>query len=194
MLGFTISALSVVKARETGARSFAGSKPRFGKRCGFTVSAPLVPISRVCPSGALRTTFSVPMLPLEPVRFSTTTGWPRLSVSRSARMRAATSVAPPAGKGTTKRSGREGDHAAAAWARASEGAPRPAATASRMWRRRSMVCLRSSAVSTPSRGVPSSTAAPRPGLPSTSGATGLRIRRSRHSRPPPPWRGCAGCR
>src|SRR5262245_20982574 len=39
-------------------------------------------------------------MPLAPARFSTTTDWPRLSVSFADRMRAATSVPPPAAKPT----------------------------------------------------------------------------------------------
>jgi hypothetical protein len=39
-------------------------------------------------------------MPLAPGRFSTTTDWPSASVSFCARMRAATSVPPPAAKPT----------------------------------------------------------------------------------------------
>ena len=92
------------------------------------VSVPVVPISIVSPSGALRTTVSTPTLPPAPVRFSTVTGWPSFSCIRSASTRATTSVAPPGGKGTTMRSGRVGAQAApcAAAIRGSSGEARAA--------------------------------------------------------------------
>jgi len=45
--------------------------------------------------GALFATKSVPMLPPEPVRFSTITGWPSASPRRGASARAVKSVIPP---------------------------------------------------------------------------------------------------
>src|SRR5882762_2932475 len=86
---------------------------------------PSKPSTSVWPSGALLATCSVPMLPEAPGRFSTTTGWPRRAPSRSVTARALVSVTPPAAKGTTNRTGRdgkacpepvEGSCAKAAWA------------------------------------------------------------------------------
>src|SRR5438067_6233807 len=54
------------------------------------------------------------MLPAAPVMFSTTTGWPSDTRIRSATMRAATSVGPPAAKDTAiviGRAGKDCDHA-----------------------------------------------------------------------------------
>src|SRR5580765_8518284 len=48
------------------------------------------------------------MVPPAPPRFSTSTGWPIDSCMRWATMRAAMSVVPPAGNGTTMRSGLDG--------------------------------------------------------------------------------------
>src|SRR5262249_36240508 len=65
------------------------------------------------------------MLPLAPVRFSTTTDWPRRAPSRSATTRALVSVTPPGANGTTRRSGRAGQSCACApsAARARRAAP-----------------------------------------------------------------------
>ena len=51
----------------------------------------------VQPSAGALTTATVPMLPVAPPRFSTTTGFLSAASSRSATTRVATSVAPPAG-------------------------------------------------------------------------------------------------
>src|SRR5258708_12411565 len=48
------------------------------------------------------------MLPPDPVRFSTITGWPSASPRRGASARAVKSVIPPGGKVTTRRIGFEG--------------------------------------------------------------------------------------
>ena len=53
--------------------------------------------SSVQPSGGAFTTATVPMLPVAPPRFSTTTDFFSAASSRSATTRVATSVAPPAG-------------------------------------------------------------------------------------------------
>ena len=66
-------------------------------------------ISSVWPSGADLATASAPIAPPAPPRFSTTTGWPMLSLMRWATMRATTSVVPPAGKGTMIFSGLDGN-------------------------------------------------------------------------------------
>ena len=68
----------------------------------------LLPITKVYPSGAARATASAPTLPFAPTRFSTTTGWPRLSESFCATTRAARSEPPPAGNATTILIAREG--------------------------------------------------------------------------------------
>jgi hypothetical protein len=48
------------------------------------------------------------MLPAAPGLFSTTTGWPKRTLSRSATMRVTVSLAPPGGNGTTMRIERSG--------------------------------------------------------------------------------------
>ncbi len=60
-------------------------------------SAPTSHSSMVWPSGADLATRSAPMLPLAPARFSTTTGWPRLSESSWLMARAMMSDEPPGG-------------------------------------------------------------------------------------------------
>ncbi|MNL33178.1 hypothetical protein D3C87_1550730 [compost metagenome] len=62
----------------------------------------------VYPSGLLRATSCVPMMPLAPGLFSTTTGWPRSMAICLPRLRATTSVMLPGGKGTTIRIGWSG--------------------------------------------------------------------------------------
>ena len=57
------------------------------------------------------------MLPPAPPWFSTMTGWPRMGRIFSAMMRAATSVEPPGGNGTTKVICRDGKLCACAPAR-----------------------------------------------------------------------------
>ncbi len=56
----------------------------------------------------------VPMVPLAPALFTTTTDWPSTLPISSPSTRASTSVVPPAPKGTTMLSGREGKACAAA--------------------------------------------------------------------------------
>ncbi len=56
--------------------------------------------SSVCPSGAAFATNELPIVPLAPVRFSTTTCWPMRGVSFSANTRASASVSPPGGNDT----------------------------------------------------------------------------------------------
>src|SRR3712207_2104014 len=62
----------------------------------------------VWPSAAACATCAAPIAPPAPARFSTTKGWPVRACSRSASGRATTSLEPPGGKGTTSRTGREG--------------------------------------------------------------------------------------
>src|SRR5439155_551255 len=94
----------------TGRESLRGSKPRLEYRCGAVV-IPSVPTSIVYPSGALLATYSMPIWPAAPVRFSTMPAWPKTRLSRSATGRVAMSVEPPAGKGTIHRIGFDGHRA-----------------------------------------------------------------------------------
>ncbi|CFW38247.1 Uncharacterised protein [Bordetella pertussis] len=50
----------------------------------------------------------MPMMPLAPGLFSTTTGWPSSAAMPWPRLRATTSVMLPGGNGTTMRIGRSG--------------------------------------------------------------------------------------
>jgi hypothetical protein len=59
--------------------------------------------SRVSPSGAALATTSAAGTPPAPGRLSTTTGRPIRCEKPGAQSRASPSVAPPAGKGTTRR-------------------------------------------------------------------------------------------
>src|SRR5262245_19827564 len=74
------------------------------------------PISIVYPSGAARATRPTAMLPPAPPTFSMMTGCPSGARMRSAMMRAATSVEPPGGKGTTSVICRDGKGCACALA------------------------------------------------------------------------------
>jgi len=53
-------------------------------------------------------TIAVPMLPVAPGLFSTTTCWPRISETRGASRRPTTSVGPPAAKAMIMRIGLSG--------------------------------------------------------------------------------------
>src|SRR5262249_40785224 len=75
---------------------------------------PLLPITNWYPSGGALATRSEPTVPPAPLGFSTTTCWPRTSLSPWARMRPATSLGPPAANGTTRVSGRVGKFCAGA--------------------------------------------------------------------------------
>src|SRR6266850_2988728 len=72
------------------------------------------PMSMVYPSGAARAMRATPIVPPAPPTFSTTTVWPSGARMRSAMMRAAVSVEPPGGNGTTRVIGREGNPCACA--------------------------------------------------------------------------------
>jgi hypothetical protein len=61
---------------------------------------PLADVDRIA-SGAARATRPTAMLPPAPPTFSMMTGWPSNGRIFSAMMRAATSVDPPGGNGTT---------------------------------------------------------------------------------------------
>ena len=87
----------------------------------------------VYPSGLARATCWLPILPLAPATFSTTTGWPSLADSRSATKRAMMSGPVPGVNGTTSLIGWSGQAKAAL--KATGAAIRPAARG-RIWRRR----------------------------------------------------------
>ena len=73
--------------------------------------------SSVWPSGGAVATWRVAITELPPGLLSTSTGTPRTGASRSARLRATTSVPPPGANGTTMRMGWLGKSAAPATAR-----------------------------------------------------------------------------
>src|SRR6516162_2896253 len=87
------------------------------------INKELVATSTVQPSaGALASAAVATMVPA-PGRFSITTDWPpHRADSRSARMRATTSVGPPAANGTRSFTGRDGK-SAAVWAAATRAMP-----------------------------------------------------------------------
>src|SRR5215208_4811731 len=70
----------------------------------------------------------MPILPLAPVTFSTTTDWPSTALIRSTRMRATVSFGPPGANGTTIVIGREGYGCAAAAVTVASSAKHAAAT------------------------------------------------------------------
>src|SRR5688572_4070758 len=73
---------------------------------------PIVAMKSVWPSASARAAASVPIVPLAPARFSTTTACPQISPRRGAMRRATMSVPPPGGKATMTRTGLVGN----AWA------------------------------------------------------------------------------
>ena len=87
----------------------------------------------VWPSGLARATCWLPILPLAPTTFSTTTGWPSLAPSRSATKRAMMSGPVPGVKGTMIFTGWSGQAKAASITAGT--AIRPARKG-RVWRRR----------------------------------------------------------
>src|SRR4030095_15951412 len=82
-------------------------------------SGPDVPNSSVWPSAGARATYSAPMLPPAPARFSTIIRWAARALISAARVRAIASVGPPGGKGTTSVTGLSGK--VWAWAAGSSG-------------------------------------------------------------------------
>lgn len=87
----------------------------------------------VWPSGLARATCWLPMLPLAPTTFSTTTGWPRRAESRSATKRAMMSGPVPGVKGTMIFTGWSGQAKAV---RMAAGAAIRTETTGSSWRRR----------------------------------------------------------
>src|SRR5437588_6996401 len=100
----TTSTFAPLPTSATGARSFFVSKGS-DLYSDTLIALGGAAIRSVWPSGALFATKSVPILPPEPVRFSTKTGCPSASLSRGASARAVKSVIPPGGKVTTSRIG-----------------------------------------------------------------------------------------
>ncbi len=121
----------------TGARSLSGLKGslRYSTRAAQTVVEMVT--RKVWPSGGDFATKSAAIVPLAPVRFSTTTGWPNLRDRNSPYWREKLSVRPPVAVPTTMRIGLEGQ---AAWPIAKRGSAAvvPAAAAAPSRRRRPM--------------------------------------------------------
>ena len=87
---------------------------------------------------AERSAYSVPSVPPAPGRFSTTTGWPSLSLSTLEATRAMKSEPPPGAKGQTIFSDLLGK---ASWARPWCGSARPASGAGRAAQKRRRLML-----------------------------------------------------
>ena len=90
--GCTTSSMPAVAVSVTGANARCASNGILAYKNGFTVRMPMVPISKVKPSGAAFATISPARLPPAPGRLSTTTGTPHASVSRMAKGPALTAV------------------------------------------------------------------------------------------------------
>src|ERR1700704_4494839 len=99
-LGFTSTTLGIATMMPTGTNC-VGSKGRFRYRFGLMMRGGGGGDSSLSPSRSALETYSAPILPAAPARFSTITGWPHLRDSFSPMMRGMTSALPPAGKGTT---------------------------------------------------------------------------------------------
>src|SRR5467141_2870626 len=106
--GFTTRKKPFDTRLATGTRSFNGSNGMRSYRCGLIASRLSMPTSSVYPSGAAFATASPATTPLPPTRFSTTTGWPSVSLRRAATRRPTRSGPPPGGIGTRKRTGFDG--------------------------------------------------------------------------------------
>src|SRR5438445_6573828 len=99
--GCTTSISGAEATSVTGRRSFTGS---YGSlyRLGLTVKVRGT-ISMTWPSGGALATISLATMPEAPGRFSTTTGWPKLSASFWAMSRPTMSVEPPGEKPSIRR-------------------------------------------------------------------------------------------
>src|SRR5439155_27025921 len=106
--GLTDSTHCFDTTEATGTRSLRGSVCISLYRCGLMVIMLSASSASVVPSGGDFATRSIAMLPFEPGRFSTTTGWPRSSESLCPMTRAEISGAPPGGIGTMSLIGRKG--------------------------------------------------------------------------------------
>ena len=94
------NALTKLAKPATGTKSRAGSKPGFFVTSGRIVIVWSCEMKNVLPSGAAAFKACAASWPPAPGLFSTITGAPSSSFSRSASMRAIASVPPPAGKPT----------------------------------------------------------------------------------------------
>src|SRR5712691_9569298 len=103
----TTSTFAPLPTSATGARSFFVSKGSV-LYSDTLIALAGAAIRSVRPSGGALATKSAPMLPPDPVRFSTITGCQGASSRRGASARAVKSVIPPGGKVTTNRIGLEG--------------------------------------------------------------------------------------
>src|SRR5215475_10935581 len=111
--GLTAKAYVATAILLTGARSVEGLYGRSLNRAGVIVNVFTVTI-RVWPSGLALATKSVPMLPLAPGLFSTTTGCFHRSESLGPITRARMSMPVPVVNGTTRVTGRLGKPCACA--------------------------------------------------------------------------------
>ncbi|MNV18226.1 hypothetical protein D3C71_1090470 [compost metagenome] len=105
--GGTTSTLGTVAICTMGTRSVSGSKGSLVSD-ELTAMGPTELTIRVCPSGAARTTNSVPILPPAPGLFSTTKDWPNCLASTLETLRVRVSVVPPAVNATITRTGLSG--------------------------------------------------------------------------------------
>jgi hypothetical protein len=91
-----------------GVRSRTGSN---GSGCGRPGASPIcesVAVPSTSPVGGCLETKSTPITSPAAARFSTTTGWPRVSETFGAQTRVGTSVPPPGARGMISRTGRVG--------------------------------------------------------------------------------------
>jgi hypothetical protein len=94
---------------EMNTKSFLTSYFALGFKTGVVPSDEVEPIVKVYPSGFARATYSVPMTPPPPNRFSTVTGDPSISLIFSDRILEIVSLPVPGPKATTKLIGRFGN-------------------------------------------------------------------------------------
>ena len=102
MPGWVTSINSPQLVSATGVRSLSGSKGNWGLSARFMTRV-LTLTNKVLPSGAARTTASVPMLPEAPTRFSTTTARLSFCDNLGPNCRATMSMPVPGVNGTIKR-------------------------------------------------------------------------------------------
>ncbi|MNI58920.1 hypothetical protein D3C73_1140550 [compost metagenome] len=105
--GGTTSTLGTVAICTMGTRSVSGSKGSLASEA-LTAMGPTELTISVCPSGAARTTNSVPILPPAPGLFSTTKGWPNCLAKVLETLRVRVSVVPPAVNATMTLTGLSG--------------------------------------------------------------------------------------
>ena len=105
--GLATSTFGVLAISDTGWKSRCVSNGSFWRSSGVITKVAAI-ISSVWPSAGARATASVPRMVLAPGRFSTSTGWPKVSAARGAIERLNRSSTPPAGNGTISRTGLDG--------------------------------------------------------------------------------------